>query len=185
MNEPIHIAITRRVKPGCEAEFQAALKEFFTTSFAHTGVHGAGMLVPAPGSESPEFGILRTFASEQDRDAFYNSPMFKAWEVRIMPLIEGEPVYRQLTGLEAWFRSPQNPPPQWKMALLTWVAVWPVSMAVPAALNPLSGQMPNFIFAGVVAGGIVLVLTWVAMPVLVKVARGWLQPKSQPTKKKL
>ena len=60
-----------------------------------------------------------------------------------------------------------------------------VPVAVPAALNPLSGQMPNFIFAGVVAGGIVLVLTWVAMPVLVKVARGWLQPKSQPTKKKL
>ncbi len=161
--------------------FGASYVHFFTGSY----VHGAGMLVPPPGSESPEFGILRTFASEQDRDAFYNSPMFKAWEVRIMPLIEGEPVYRQLTGLEAWFRSPQNPPPQWKMALLTWVAVWPVSMAVPAALNPLSGQMPNFIFAGVVAGGIVLVLTWVAMPALVKVARGWLQPKSRPTKNKL
>ena len=143
------------------------------------------MLVPPPGSTSPEFGILRTFASEQDRDAFYNSPMFKAWEARIAPLTEGDPVYRQLTGLEAWFRSPQTPPPQWKMMLLTWVGVWPVSMAVPAALNPLNGLMPNFIFAGVVAGGIVIVLTWVAMPVLVRVTRGWLQPKSQPIKNKL
>jgi len=183
MKEPIHVAITRKIKPGCEAEFQAALKEFFTTTFGQTGVHGASMLVPPPGSHSPEFGILRTFASEQDRDAFYNSPTYKEWEARIMPLTEGEPVHRQLTGLEAWFRSPQNPPPQWKMALLTWIAVWPVSMAVPAALNTLSDKVPNFIFAGIVAGGIVLVLTWVAMPVLVKVANGWLRPKSQPTKK--
>jgi len=38
---PIHIAITRRVRPGCEAEFQHALREFFQTSFAHGGVWGA------------------------------------------------------------------------------------------------------------------------------------------------
>ena len=179
MSQPIHIAITRKIKPGCEATFQAALKEFFTTSFAHIGVQGASMLVPPPGSPSPEFGILRTFANERERDNFYASPMFKAWEERIKPLVEGEPVYRQLNGLEAWFRSPQNPPPRWKMALLTWLAVWPVSMAVPAALNPLFGQrVSKVIFAGAVAGGIVLILTWVAMPLLVKLAKDWLYPNN-------
>jgi len=177
MNQPIHVAITRKIKPGCQAEFQAALKEFFTTSFGHVGVQGASMLVPPPGSPSPEFGILRTFANARERDDFYASPMFQAWEERIQPLVDGEPVYRDLNGLEAWFRSPHLPPPRWKMALLTWVAVWPVSMAVPAALNPLLGQsIPKTIFAGIAAGGIVLVLTWVAMPLLVKLTRGWLHP---------
>ena len=179
MNEPIHVAITRKIKPGCEAEFQAALKEFFTTSFGHAGVQGASMLVPPPGSPSPEFGILRTFANTRERDDFYASPMFQAWEERIKPLIEGEAVYRDLNGLEAWFRSPHNPPPRWKMALLTWIAVWPVSMIVPMALNPLISQsVPKIVFAGAVAGGIVLVLTWVAMPLLVKLAKGWLHPKN-------
>jgi len=178
----MHIAITRRVRSGCEAEFQQALREFFQTSFAHDGVLGASMLVPPPGSESPEFGILRTFANEQERDAFYESPMFKAWEEKSRPLTEGEWVYRQLHGLEAWFRSPQNPPARWKMALLTWIAVWPVSMAVRALLNPFIGQTaPHVIFAGVVAGGIVVVLTWVAMPLLVKVAHPWLQPPTHPS----
>ena len=70
------------------------------------------------------------------------------------------------------------------MALLTWVAVWPVSMAVPAALNPLMGQsMPNVLFAGAVAGGIVLVLTWVAMPMLVTLAKRWLSPPIKTTAK--
>ena len=67
---PIHIAITRRVRPGCEAEFEAALREFFQTSFGHGGVLGASMLTPPPGSESREFGILRTFRNEAERDAF-------------------------------------------------------------------------------------------------------------------
>jgi hypothetical protein len=136
------------------------------------------MLVPPPGSSSHEYGILRTFASARERDDFYASPMFKSWEEKVQPLSEGEPVRRQLNGLEAWFRSPQNPPPRWKMALLTWVAVWPVSMAVPAAFYPLMGQwMPNVLFAGAVAGGIVLVLTWAAMPILVTLAKGWLSPQ--------
>ena len=61
----IHIAITRRVRPGCEAEFQRALREFFQASFAHGGVLGATMIVPPPGSDSREFGILRSFANER------------------------------------------------------------------------------------------------------------------------
>ena len=38
---PIHVAITRRVRIGCETEFQQALREFFQASFAHGGVLGA------------------------------------------------------------------------------------------------------------------------------------------------
>src|SRR5579872_3925824 len=70
---PIHVAITRRIKPGCEAEFQKALTEFFKTSFAHSGVQGVAMLTPPPGSNSNEYGIIRTFANEQERNSFYGS----------------------------------------------------------------------------------------------------------------
>ncbi len=68
------------------------------------------------------------------------------------------------------------------MALLTWVAVWPVSILVPAALNPLLGPKFNFyIGAGIIAAGIVVVLTWVAMPLLIKVAHEWLYPPPYET----
>src|SRR5262249_3923932 len=62
---------------------------------------GAHILTPAPGSDSREFGILRTFAEEKERDSFYESPGYKAWRERVAPLTEGEPVYRSLHGLEA------------------------------------------------------------------------------------
>jgi hypothetical protein len=177
MNEPIHIAITRRVKPGCEAEFQSALQEFFKTSFAHIGVHGASMLVPPPGSASPEFGILRTFANAQERDAFYASPMFKTWEDRIKPLTEGEPVYRELTGLEAWFRSPQNPPPRWKMAIATYLGVVPVIMGLSLTIGPVVRSW-NFVLNNLVFNAcVVALLTWVVMPLITRLLHRWLHSK--------
>src|SRR3954468_17087663 len=115
---PIHVAIIRHVRPGCEKDFQQAMREFFQSSFARGGVLGATMIVPPPGSDSREFGILRTFATEKERDDFYSSPIFKAWEEKCLPLTEdGSWTHRPLHGLEAWFRSPHNPPPKWKMAV--------------------------------------------------------------------
>lgn len=185
LHKPIHIAITRRVKPGCEAEFQDALREFIQASFNHSSVQGANIIVPAPGSTSLEFGILRTFKNSHEHDAFRETALFKSWEERVKPLTEGEPEFRPLHGLEAWFRG-QSPPPKWKMAILTWIAVWPISMTVRVVLNPLIGQsVPPVIFGGAVAAGIVIVLTWVAMPLLVKIASNWLQSKSQPNKREI
>lgn len=177
----VHILITRHVRPGCEAAFQQALREFFQASYGHDGVLGASMILPPPGSGSREFGILRTFAGPRERDGFYESPMFKAWAEKVAPLTEEGWTYRELTGMEAWFRSPQAPPARWKMALLTWLAVWPATVAVRAVLQPvIGGALPGLLFAGVVAAGVVVVLTWVAMPLVVRAARRWLQPPVHP-----
>jgi antibiotic biosynthesis monooxygenase (ABM) superfamily enzyme len=172
---PIHIAITRRVRPGCEAEFQQALREFFQTSFAHGGVWGASMLTPPPGSDSREFGILRTFANEQERDAFYDSPMFKAWDERARTLTEGEPVYRQLHGLEAWFRSPHTPPPRWKMAVATFLGVFPVAMVLNLTLGPVIRSWPIVLSNAVFNACVVGLLTWVVMPIVTRILHRWLQ----------
>ena len=102
--QPIHVAITRRIKPGREQEFQTALKEFFARSLAESGVHGAAMLVPPPGSSSATYGIIRSFASAAERDAFYASALYAEWKKQVAPLSEGEPQTRELHGLEAFFR---------------------------------------------------------------------------------
>jgi antibiotic biosynthesis monooxygenase (ABM) superfamily enzyme len=176
---PIHIAITRRVLPGREAEFQQALREFFQTSFAHGAVLGASMLTPTPGSDSREYGILRTFPNEAERDAFYQSPMFKAWEERARMLTEGEPVYRQLHGLEAWFRSPHNPPPRWKMAVVTYLGVLPVVMFLSLTLGPAIRSW-NFVLSNALFNAcVVAALTWVVMPLFTRLLHGWLNPQPQ------
>ena len=170
---PIHVAITRRVRPGCEAEFQAALREFFQESFNDSAVLGATLLVPAPGSASREFGILRTFRDEAEREEFYASPLFHAWERRALLLTEGEPEYRNLHGLEAWFRSP-TPPPRWKMAAVTFTGVYPLTSLLPPLLNRLFAPLPPLLINVATTGLVVLLLTWVIMPQLTRLFRPWL-----------
>jgi uncharacterized protein len=182
---PIHVAITRRVRAGSEAEFQRALQEFFKRSFAHGGVLGASMLIPPPGSDSREFGILRTFADEKERDAFYASPMFQAWEERARTLTEGEPVYRQMHGLEAWFRSPGGPPPRWKMATVTLIGVYPVSLLIGFLVSPHLRALPLAINLFVVSALIVACLTWLVMPRLTNIFRGWLQDGTARTRNEI
>lgn len=139
------------------------------------------MIVPPPGSGSDEFGILRTFASARERDAFYASPLFHDWLKEVEPLVHDDWTSRQLHGMEAWFNSPQNATARWKMALLTWLAVWPATVLVRAILQPLLGAtLPAVLFAGVGAAGVVGLLTWVVMPLYVKAAHGWLQPPVVP-----
>lgn len=177
---PIHIAITRQVRPGCEAEFQQALREFFQTSFAHDAVLGATMLVPPPGSDSREFGILRTFTNEQERDEFYGSPLFKAWEERCKPLTDdGGWSYHELHGLEAWFRSPGGPPPRWKMALVTLLGVYPVSLLIGFLLSPQLRKLPLALNLLIVSVLIVSCLTWLVMPRLTRWFKAWLNHKPQ------
>ena len=172
---PIHVAITRRVRAGCETEFQDALREFLKDSFSHANVLGASMLTPPPGSNAREYGILRTFASEADRAAFYQSPMFRAWDERARALTEGDAQYRQLHGLEAWFRSPGGaPPPRWKMAVVTLLGVYPTSMLLALTIGPWVKGLPflpgNLIFAAVM----VAALTWAVMPLVTRLLHTWL-----------
>jgi antibiotic biosynthesis monooxygenase (ABM) superfamily enzyme len=177
---PIHVAITRRVKPGCETEFQQALREFFQASFAHGGVLGATMIVPLPGSDSRECGILRTFANEKERDDFYAAPIFKAWETKCAPLTEANSwTHRPLHGLEAWFRSPHAPPPRWKMAIVTFVGVFPVATVLGLTLGPAISSWPLLLRNAVFNAGVVALLTWAVMPLMTRALHGWLHANKE------
>jgi antibiotic biosynthesis monooxygenase (ABM) superfamily enzyme len=130
---------------------------------------------------------MRSFANTADRDAFYDSLLFKDWLARIEPMVEGKSARRQLSGLEAWFRDGgEAMPPRWKMALLTWPAVWLSSTLVRAILAPALGpNLPQFVAAGFTTAGVVVILTWVVMPFLARAARPWLLQKSDARKTKL
>lgn len=174
---PIHVAITRQVIPGSEQAFEESLRQFFRESLARPGVLGVHVLSPPPGSNSREYGIMRTFASEHERDEFYKSDLFANWQKQVSQLTEGAPTYRELHGLEAWFRSPSaEPPPRWKMALITWLGVWPTSFLVSTFIAPYLNVLPNLLGSAVIAAVIVVCLTWMVMPWLAKLFHSWLHP---------
>ena len=170
----IHVAITRRVRPGCEAEFQAALREFLMASLAHEGVLGVHMLTPAPASGGSEYGILRTFADESERDAFYRSPLYAAWLERVAPLTVGEGARRDLSGLEAWFRGTSALPPRWKMATATLSGVYPTSLVLSLTVAEVAHDWPFLLRNLAFAMSMVGALTWLVMPRVTRALHDWL-----------
>lgn len=177
-SEPVHVLTQRTVKPGFEEKFEAELHDFIGRSLHAEGQLGVHVIRPVPESGSHEYGILRRFSDTASRDRFYESPLFLEWDKSVASLTEGEPKRQELSGLETWFTLPGQrfivPPPRWKMALVTILGVYPASLLVPWLLNPLIGGMPKLMQAIFIAVGIVTLLTWVIMPVLVKVLKPWL-----------
>jgi antibiotic biosynthesis monooxygenase (ABM) superfamily enzyme len=172
----IHVAIIRTVKPGREQEFEKCIREFFEDALRDTPTLGALLLRPLPGSGSRTYGVLRSFASEEERDAFYKSETFHKWEEAVKPLIEGEYRRTELRGLEAFFTEPElaQRPPRWKMAFVTWLGVWPTVYVVGLLTAwPLRG-FPGWLAAGVATWLVVIILTWLVMPIITRFTRPWL-----------
>lgn len=172
----VHVAILRTVRPGRERDFEELIDGFFRDAAQQPGVCGAYLIRPFAGSNHREYGILRSFKSESDRDSFYASDLYRRWNEAVRPFVEGEPQRRELHGMEAFFHSAASSPQRWKMALLTWIGVNPAvyifANAVPAAF----GDLPPLAALLLVNAFVVASLSWVFMPVLAKLFRFWLEP---------
>ncbi len=108
------------------------------------------------------------------REAFYASEMFKAWDARAVAMTEGPAQYKDLTGLEAWFRHQHNPPPRWKMAIITCIGVYPTSLFLSVLLGDMIHPWHIALRSLVMAVCMVALLTWVVMPVVTKMLKRWL-----------
>lgn len=170
--------MTRKVHKGKEKEFEKALSIFIKKTDSFPGVQGVSIIRPALGSNCREYGILRHFVSQDKCDEFYASTLFSEWEKRVLPYCEDAPKPRVVTGLEAWFTLPGQekikPPPRWKMALLTLLAIYPLTLLIPAILNLILMEQPKYIENFIVTVSLVFLLTWVIMPNLTRLLKGWI-----------
>ena len=182
MNDPVHVAIVRTVKPGCEAAFERALHEFVQRSLSLPGQMGVHIIRPAPGSNSRQYGIIRRFADRNALTAFRASPEYLEWNQLATDLTEGDGHAEELCGLESWFTLPGQalqPLPQWKMALITYIAVDIVTTLLFWIIGPVIQAWPFLVRNSAFNVLVVVCLTWVAMPLLTRMFHGWLQPKPQ------
>lgn len=142
------------------------------------GTRGALLIEPTLESNRREYGILRSFESDAAAEAFYASDLYTHWHRRVAPLVIGEPSRRQLHGLEGFFRGHGSPPPRWKMAIVTWMGVFPTALLFSRLLAPSLSFLPTVVASAVVNACIVATLTWLVMPFLTKALRAWLRPRT-------
>jgi antibiotic biosynthesis monooxygenase (ABM) superfamily enzyme len=86
-----------------------------------------------------------------------------------------------VTGLESWFTLPGQPglvpPPPYKMALLTWITIFPLITAIVAITGPTLKDLPLAVRLGITTALTVPLMTWVVMPRVTRLLHRWLYPE--------
>lgn len=102
------------------------------------------------------------------------------WIERAKPLIQEPENVQVLTGLETWFELPRrpqkSPPRRYKMALLTWLAVFLTLSTARYFLSPLLAPVPELLAQIITIGIVVWILTYIVMPQLTRLFYKWLYP---------
>jgi antibiotic biosynthesis monooxygenase (ABM) superfamily enzyme len=70
-------------------------------------------------------------------------------------------------------------PSRYKLALITWAGAYAVITLILAALGPAMAPWPLPIRTLVLSVLMVATLTWLVIPALTRLCRGWLTPVSQ------
>jgi antibiotic biosynthesis monooxygenase (ABM) superfamily enzyme len=85
-----------------------------------------------------------------------------------------------VTGLESWFTLPGQPglvpPPPYKMALVTWLTIFPLITAIVAVTGPMLKGLPLAVRLAITTAIAVPLMTWVVMPRVTRLLRRWLYP---------
>jgi uncharacterized protein len=175
---PVTVAVSRHVVPGREADFAEWARGISADAARFPGHLGAGHIRPARADD--EHTIVYRFDTRKHFNAWQDSEERRRWMETSRDLIVGEPRVQMATGLEYWFTDPScavGPPPRvWKQALLTWLGLYPTVLVVAYSIGALIAEWPLPARSVVTTALSVILMTWVVMPVVTRVFRGFLRP---------
>ena len=173
------VVVKRRIRPGREAEFEQTMRSFVQFALAFPGHRGISVLRPAVGSR--DYIVVDKFSDESARGNFKATSQYQDWMGRLGELTEGDPRIEELSGLEGWFTLPEDPglarPPKYKMALATFLGVFPVAMSLNLTLGLVIRSWPFILSNLVFNAAVVILLTWLVMPLMTRVLHPWLFPQ--------
>lgn len=179
--QPITVVVRRRVRPGREAEFEAAMREFIGFALAYPGHLDIHVLRPAATGPA-DYTVVDKFATVEARRAFKESSAYQGWMQRLKALTEGDPQIEEMGGLAGWFTLPDRPqvkpPTKYKMAFVTLLGVYPLATVLPPIFVGLLPGWHPLLRSVVINATVVGLLTWVVMPLLTKLFARWLFPNA-------
>jgi uncharacterized protein len=182
-NAPVTTSVTRRVRPGHEAFYEQFLEGIIAAAGGFPGHLGVEVFRPQSAATG-EYRTVYRFDTTEHLRVWLDSDEHAAWLERAEPHVIGPVSTSFVTGLETWFTLPGQPwaapPPPYKMALLTWITIFPLITAIVAITGPLLEKLPLPVRLGITTAIAVPLMTWVVMPRVTRLLRGWLYPRHRP-----
>jgi hypothetical protein len=173
--EPVTIVITWDVKPGREPDFEQWAEGLHEVATRYSGHRGATWL-RAEGSRHRYYTVVN-FADRESLGRWLRSADRAEWIDRVRGIADERK--QDTTGLETWFTLPGESvpaPSKAKMIVVTFCAVYPLSLLLQAFVTPLTTSWPLPLKALMFPAVVIPLLTLVVMPALSRALRRWLYP---------
>jgi uncharacterized protein len=172
--------VTRRVRPGHETAYEEFLEGIIAAASRFRGYLGVEVFRPAAGGD--EYRTVYRFDSSENLRRWLDSDERASWLEHAEPHAVGPMRTQILTGLESWFtlgaQPATPPPPPRKMALLTWITIFPLLTVIVTVLGPLLDGVALVPRLAITTAVMVPLMTWVVMPRVTRLLRGWLYPST-------
>jgi antibiotic biosynthesis monooxygenase (ABM) superfamily enzyme len=181
-DQPVTAVASRRVKPGREREFEEWVSGILAAANRFPGYLGCEVLRPSE-PEDDEYRIIFRFDHASNLHAWENSEERQHWLRQSRPLLHEKEKVHVLTGLETWFTLPSRPgepaPPRYKMAVVTWLAVFPVVAIIFTLFGQWLNLLPTLLRTLVFTVVMITLMTYVIMPRMTRLFSFWLYPERE------
>jgi antibiotic biosynthesis monooxygenase (ABM) superfamily enzyme len=169
--------VRRRAKPGCERAYEALIQAMFSDAKKFPGYLAAELIPPA--DSGGEYQIIQRFATEADLERWNVSAERAAWHERLRSVADGDPEYRLLNGLDAWFAPTalpaHKPPPRWRMTVVSWMGIFPTVAFLLAFVAPLLAPLPFLLRTAMLTAMVAGLMSYAIMPRLTRWMGWWLR----------
>lgn len=184
--EPVTTVVTRRVKAGREADYEAWLQRLQAEARSMPGYLGVTTQRPAPGGAREYVSAVR-FRTLDDLRRFERSSLRARYMDEVRDLVEADAVWRTQTGLEFWFSPPAGTvvpvPSRPRMAALMIAVVFLLVLSIGSLVNQAAALLPFVVPAPLrlltTITLEVLLMTYWLMPALTRRMARWIYPARQ------
>jgi antibiotic biosynthesis monooxygenase (ABM) superfamily enzyme len=179
--EPVTVVVTRRVRPGHEAAYEAWLERLVGAAAELPGYLGTSIHRPAPGGPREYTSIFR-FDSVESLQRFETSDLRRRALAEVVDHVEADAVWRKLTGLELWFTPPPGTvmpqPSRLRMAFVMIVVVYGLVLSIGQLVAMVLGAAPMPVRLLVTITIEVFLMTYLLMPRLTRGLARWIYPSA-------
>jgi uncharacterized protein len=174
------VVITHRVCSDKHSEYESWLNEISPLCKASEGYLDWHIVRPISGL-SETFTVIIRFDTQANLKQWMNSSSRVSLIEKVTPLLVTGDDFFISSGLDFWFTpagAKAKVPIRWKQYLVTWSAIYPLSLLVPFVLLPLLdflGIHDNRFLSGLlITGVIVFMMVYVVMPRYTNLIKKWL-----------
>ncbi|MFB8831077.1 antibiotic biosynthesis monooxygenase [Azotobacter sp. CWF10] len=177
----VTLLIRHRVREGREREYEGWLRRIVDIAKGYPGHLGVDVLREQDGDRHRFTCVLR-FASTGQLQAWLESADRRRLIEEVAPLLTDGDRLELNPGREFWFTPDDlNPPPRWKQACVSFLAILPLSLLVPLLWQPLfealpwlGGYLPSNVL---ITLSIVLLVVYLFMPTVTRWFSAWLNAR--------